>query len=217
MKEKTMSIKEQLAQPFSKSVEKTLRKGNTNLTYIPVSEIITRLNEVFDVGFWGYRINSCKRDEIDTDFIIAHVTLYIYSGNSIETAQIDGIGGQKINRNRNGEIIELGDDMKGAVSDALKKAAQALGVGLYLARSEEPVRHETKSYDTTPNNDSAITDAQEKTLRNLFKQLYGAELPAETVASQLLKREVTELSSLTRGEASKLIGQAIQERKELGQ
>jgi len=32
--------------------------------------------------------------------------------------------------------------MKGAVSDSLKKAAQALGVGLYLARSDESLQLE---------------------------------------------------------------------------
>ena len=35
--------------------------------------------------------------------------------------------------------------MKGAVSDALKKAAQALGVGLYLARSEESMEIEAEA------------------------------------------------------------------------
>jgi hypothetical protein len=214
-----MGAKEELAKPFPKSVEKTLQKGNARLTYVPVSEIITRLNDVFDVGYWGYKINSCKRDEIDTDFVIAHVTLSIYSVNSVETARVDGIGGQKINRTRNGDIIELGDDYKGAVSDALKKAAQALGVGLYLARTDEPVReeHTPRSSSNQSSSDSLITEAQTKTLRNLFKQLYGSELPAETVASQLLKREIAEIESLTRAEASNLIGQAINARKEMEQ
>jgi hypothetical protein len=214
-----MGAKEELAKPFPKSIEKTLQKGNARLTYVPVSEIITRLNDVFDVGYWGYKINSCKRDEIDTDFVIAHVTLSIYSVNSVETARVDGIGGQKINRTRNGDIIELGDDYKGAVSDALKKAAQALGVGLYLARTDEPVReeHTPRSSSNQSSSDSLITEAQTKTLRNLFKQLYGSELPAETVASQLLKREIAEIESLTRAEASNLIGQAINARKEMEQ
>ena len=55
----------------------------------------------------------------------------------------DGIGGQKIKRTKNGDIVDLGDEMKGAVSDALKKAAQTLGVGLYLARSEEAMYAES--------------------------------------------------------------------------
>jgi hypothetical protein len=54
----------------------------------------------------------------------------------------DGIGGQTIKRKKDGTIVDLGDEFKGAVSDALKKAAQALGVGLYLARSEEAMSEE---------------------------------------------------------------------------
>lgn len=210
-----MDIKEQLAEPFPKSVEKVLQKGNAKLTYVPVSEVITRLNDVFGIGGWGYTINRCKRDEIDSDFVVAHVTLRIFNSMQQEV-YIDGIGGQKINRTRNGDIIELGDDMKGAVSDALKKAAQALGIGLYLARSEEPVRDtDTREKIVKEVSDSLVTDAQIKTLRNLFAQLYGKDLPAETVASQLLKREVIDIATVTRAEASNLIGQAIQARKDM--
>jgi len=43
---------------------------------------------------------------------------------------------------KNGDPVDLGDEMKGAVSDSLKKAAQALGVGLYLARSDESLQLE---------------------------------------------------------------------------
>jgi len=213
-----MSTKEELAQPFPRNVEKTLQKGNARLTYIPVSEIITRLNDVFGVGYWGYRINSCRRDEIDTDFVIAHVTLYIYSQSISDTATIDGIGGQKINRTRNGDIIELGDDMKGAVSDALKKAAQALGVGLYLARSEEPARRvETQTSDssrTVTNSDAQVTEAQATTLTNLFKQLYGAEVNLTEKISTILGIELNSIMELTRADASDLIGKAIKERKD---
>jgi hypothetical protein len=49
----------------------------------------------------------------------------------------DGFGGQKIKRTKAGEIVDLGDEFKGAFSDALKKAAQQFGVALYLARSDE--------------------------------------------------------------------------------
>jgi len=209
-----MTLQEQLAEPFSRNVEKTLQKGNARLTYIPVSEILTRLNDVFGIAGWGYVINSCKRDSTDTDFVIAHVSLHIYSEMGIQ-ATIDGIGGQKINRTRNGDIIELGDDMKGAVSDALKKAAQALGVGLYLARSEEPAR-EHKAPQRNED-DSLITDAQFKTLDNLVKQLYGKETTVEQLATKMLNREVTNSKQLTRTEASDLIGQAIKARKETKQ
>ena len=136
-----MSMLNQLSEPFPAEVEKQLKKGGASLTYIPVSEVITRLNKVLGVDMWSYEIVKCERDALDPDYIVAHVRL---SATFVPTEKApniivtkDGIGGQKIKRTRNGDILDLGDEMKGAVSDALKKAAQHFGVGLYLARSEE--------------------------------------------------------------------------------
>lgn len=127
-----------LNEPFPQEVERQLKKSGTYLTYIPVSEVITRLNKVLGFDGWSYQIIKCERDALDPDFIVAHVRLDVHpdrDGYSMVTK--DGFGGQKIKRTKNGDIVDLGDEFKGAVSDALKKAAQALGVGLYLARTEE--------------------------------------------------------------------------------
>jgi|TARA_R100000742_G_C4276566_1_gene97732 hypothetical protein len=132
-----------LSEPFPKEVERQLSKGGTSLTYIPVSEVITRLNRVLGVDMWSYEIVHVGRDTIDPEFVTAHVRLVATfvptdSAPSL-TVTKDGVGGQKIKRTRNGDIVDLGDELKGAVSDALKKAAQHLGVGIYLARSEESI------------------------------------------------------------------------------
>lgn len=135
------NIIQQLAEPFPREMEKILKKGGASLTYIPVSEVITRLNKVLGVDKWSFEIMSCNRDSIDPDYIVAHVRLTWFPGDASFSGMItrDGYGGQKIKRTKQGEIVDLGDEFKGAVSDALKKAAQTLGVGLYLARSEEAI------------------------------------------------------------------------------
>lgn len=136
-----MSILQSLSEPFPQEVERELTKGNARLTYIPVSEVITRLNKVLGVDMWSYEIINCERDSLDPDYVVAHVRLtatFVPTDSAPSlTITRDGIGGQKIKRTRNGDIVDLGDEMKGAVSDALKKAAQSLGIGIYLARSEE--------------------------------------------------------------------------------
>ena len=130
---------QQLSEPFPKEMEKVLKKGGASLTYIPISEVITRLNKVLGIDAWSFNILSCERDSIDPDYIVAHVRLMWHTDVARPETLIirDGFGGQKIKRTKTGDIVDLGDEMKGAVSDALKKAAQTLGVGLYLARSEE--------------------------------------------------------------------------------
>jgi hypothetical protein len=123
-------------------MERELRKGGANLVYIPVSEVITRLNKVLGVDKWSFDIVSCQRDARDPDYIVAHVRITWHTSESVGWISRDGFGGQKIKRTKNGDIVDLGDEFKGAVSDALKKAAQTLGVGLYLSRSEEAIEIE---------------------------------------------------------------------------
>ena len=130
-------IYSQLTEHFPKEVERQLKKGGASLTYIPVSEVITRLNKVFGVTKWSFEIISCGRDALDPEYIVAHVRITSYLDEGFGFIARDGFGGQKIKRTKAGEIVDLGDEMKGAVSDALKKAAQTFGVGLYLARTEE--------------------------------------------------------------------------------
>jgi hypothetical protein len=127
-----------LNEQFPQEVERQLKKGGAFLTYIPVSEVITRLNKVIGFDNWSYEIVKCERDSLDPDFIVAHVRLTVYTdGDRFMSVSKDGFGGQKIKRTKQGDIVDLGDEFKGAVSDALKKAAQTLGIGLYLARTEE--------------------------------------------------------------------------------
>jgi len=131
-----------LSEPFSAEVERELRKGATTLIYIPVSEVIARLNRVFGVLGWSSEIIKCERDALDPDCIVAHVRLKVSSSEWGGVIQKDGFGGQKIKRTKTGEIVDLGNEFKGAVSDALKKAAQQFGVALYLSRSDEALNQE---------------------------------------------------------------------------
>jgi len=132
----------ELSEPFSSEVERELRKGTAVLIYIPVSEVIARLNRVFGVLGWSSEIIKCERDALDPDCIVAHVRLTVSTSEYGQIIQKDGFGGQKIKRTKTGDIIDLGNEFKGAVSDALKKAAQQFGVALYLSRSDESLNQE---------------------------------------------------------------------------
>jgi hypothetical protein len=157
-----MSIMDDLYESFPREVERTLKKGGASLTYIPVSEVITRLNKVFGVANWNSQIVSCARDQLDPDYIVAHVRLEAVVEGMVICK--DGIGGQKIKRTKSGDIVDLGDEMKGAVSDALKKAAQQFGIGLYLARSEEALSID-ESEKVQASRDPEVIDLWEKFLK----------------------------------------------------
>lgn len=136
------NLYERLYEPFPVEMERQVKKGGASLTYIPISEVITRMNRVFEPTGWSHTVISCQRDPIDTDWVIAHVRVDAHCrnedfGNTFISH--DGYGGVKIKKTKNGDVLDLGDEFKGAVSDALKKACQNFGIGLYLARDADAI------------------------------------------------------------------------------
>jgi hypothetical protein len=137
-----------LQEPFAPEMERQLRKGGANLTYIPQAEVIARLNNALGLDNWSEQVINVWRDPTDLDFVLAHLRLTAIVGD--KTIVRDGFGGQKINRTKAGDPVDLGDDYKGAVSDALKKAATTLGVALYLARDAEALEVEAAQNEPEP-------------------------------------------------------------------
>ena len=156
---KNQTLMTALAEPFPVEMEKTLVKSGMSLVYLPVSEVINRLNKVLGPESWSFTVISIERDQYDNDEIIAHINLSIDFGDG-KIVNKHGIGGQSVKRAKStGKPIDLGNDFKGAVSDALKKAAQQLGVGLYLARSADAMDIED-AMDADLVNKSTITAQQ---------------------------------------------------------
>ena len=118
--------REILEKPFGPEQIKQ-REGNFGkmLDYIEGHAVIQRLNDAFDAD-WSF--NVIRHDILkETDEVI--VLGELKAGNVVKTQ----FGSSKITRAReSGEIISLADDLKAAATDALKKAATLLGVGLHL-------------------------------------------------------------------------------------
>jgi hypothetical protein len=164
----TTDLYTHLSEPFPREMERILKKGGTSLTYIPVSEVINRMNRVLGLANWSTQVIEVHRDALDPDYIVAHVR--VTANIEGQTVTRDGFGGQKINRTRAGDIVDLGDDYKGAVSDAMKKACTTLGVALYLSRSEEAMDVEASQEEP----DAAEVSAEVLTLWNAFLGSVGA-------------------------------------------
>jgi recombination DNA repair RAD52 pathway protein len=188
-------------------MERTLNKGGASLTYIPVSEVINRMNKVLGVEEWSFSIN--KWEQIGTS-IVAHVVVNANINGKVVSR--DGVGGQKIKMNKQGEPVDIGDEVKGAVSDALKKAVQTLGIGLYLARSEEameieqvmdapaPSSAEVENFSKLVGITKTFSDEQKQTLNQRWVSIAG-ETPkprkAGDVSADLLEKLLTEAVSVS--------------------
>lgn len=136
------NLYDRLVEPFPVEMERTVRKSGTELVYLPVSEVINRMNRVFGPLSWSHQVISCGRDVTDQEWVIAHVRVtasHETQAGVLSVSIHDGFGGVRVKRTKQGDIVDLGNEFKGAVSDALKKACQHFGVGLYLARDIEAI------------------------------------------------------------------------------
>ena len=186
------NIYERLSEPFPQEMERTVQKSGTRLVYLPVSEIINRMNRIFGPTGWSHEVISCGRDAQDTDWVIAHVRVTTVEQESREKWTLnhhDGFGGVRIKRTKQGDIVDLGDEFKGAVSDALKKACQHLGIGLYLARDIEaievdeamhapqtqsaPLAKEPDKYDRFMEIRAILDDSQVEQLKKYWQSYSG--------------------------------------------
>lgn len=118
--------RELLEKPFDRHQIKQ-REGafGSVLDYVEGHVIIHRLNDAFDAE-WSFDVLSHEVHE-DRDEVIVLGQL---TAGSITKSQF---GTSRITRAREtGDIVSLGQDLKAAATDALKKAATLLGVGLSL-------------------------------------------------------------------------------------
>jgi hypothetical protein len=111
-------------------------RGGIELEYITGEQCISRLNETLGVGSWSFVIREHGiQAEADEAWVLGELSAEI-EGRTVLRQQF---GSQKIKRSRShGTPLDIGFDLKGAATDALKKCASLVGVGLYLSRKELP-------------------------------------------------------------------------------
>jgi hypothetical protein len=121
-----------LAAPFDSTFHDT--RGGIELEYITGEQAVTRLNEVLGAGGWSLRVlQHGFNEEADEIWVLAELHALI-DGVPVVRQQF---GSQKVKRSRSsGSPLDIGFDFKGATTDALKKCASLIGVGLYLSRKE---------------------------------------------------------------------------------
>jgi hypothetical protein len=130
--------RELLEKPFTPQEIKQ-REGRQGkvLDYVEAASVIQRLNDAFE-GNWSFDLVRYEiREELDEVFVLGKLT----AGEVVKTQ----FGSSEITRTEDGgTIVSLGDDLKAAATDALKKAATLLGVGLHLYAEASAVRPGTQ-------------------------------------------------------------------------
>lgn len=147
-----MSQAEFLSTDFPEEALGTLPKGGKRLTYVPVAEVLARMNDVLGVGNWSYHIERQWTEEFlrkvpirkngqptgefnekPERWCMYHVRVSAAIDGVI--TERDGVGGYDLQANG----MDIADAHKSGMSEALKKATQSLGVGLSLSRDEDAI------------------------------------------------------------------------------
>lgn len=126
------AIYKKLAEPFEHTFKD--QRGGFSFDYITGEQATTRLNEVLGVNMWSTRVlEHGYNQEADEIWCLIEIEAEIM-GKVVRRQQF---GSQKIKRSRTTDSpLDIGFDLKGATTDALKKSATLLGVALYLSHKE---------------------------------------------------------------------------------
>ena len=128
-----------------------LKHPHTGANYYSGEQIITHLNRSLGPDGWDWIPLEHGFDaDADEVWVLGQLTARIVcdalSGEGYEVRTVSKIerGWQPVNRKRSGDLISLGNDYKGADTDALKRCARLLGVGLDAWEKEAPQQKPTE-------------------------------------------------------------------------
>jgi Rad52/22 family double-strand break repair protein len=112
-----------LEKPFEPAQIRQRKGRNGVLDYVEGHSVIARLNAALDCA-WSFEIthHEIREDEV---LVIGRLAAEGVTKMAFGTSQVTREKGT-------GQVVSLGDDLKAAATDALKKCATFLGVGLHL-------------------------------------------------------------------------------------
>jgi hypothetical protein len=190
--------KDVLTRPFPPDlIRQRQGQGGKTLHYIETHAVISRLNEGCDA--WSFEIveHQVLEEEV---VVVAKLTA-------------DGVlkmafGGTSITRDRDGRPVSIADDLKAAGSDALKKAASLLGVGLELYGGGLPAPSHVVQQQHAPRAvqpSDRLTGKQYSALQSITRRQNIATDDLTYMLEERFKK--AELAHLTRREASSLLSE----------
>lgn len=197
--------KQLLTRPFeAHQIKQRPGQHGKMLSYVDVAAVIARLNEGCDA--WSFEVVShqIQQDEV---IVVGKLT----ADGCVKVA----FGGSTITTDRNGQVVSLADDHKAAASDALKKAASLLGVGLELyggqANASDNHNHTNDNYNQPADRPRAPAPADRLTTRQLAAiHAVSRKQGLSRDGLAALLRDLSgkdDAARLTRSEASAVISQ----------
>lgn len=140
-------------------------RGGTELNYVPTAIVIRKLNHVLGNGNWTFKI--IKSDIIEGHAIVqGELQVGRNAGNP--TAVYSQFGGHPVARNKDGSPVDIGDSLKAATSDCLKKCASMMGffADVYAPNEFMELREKDGAVET---HKASVESAKDKVKRAIMK------------------------------------------------
>jgi hypothetical protein len=186
-----------LEKPFEPAQIRQRKGRNGLLDYVEGHTVIARLNEAFE-GAWSFEVVSHEIREGEV------LVLAKLAAEGVVKMQF---GASQVTRDRETKaLVSLGDDLKAAATDALKKCATFLGVGLHLY-AEKPLRSAPLATASPPGgtNTPAAVKATPRQLDAIWKVGKAKGLDREEIERLSLQAFRKKPEALTEAEAAALI------------
>lgn len=126
----------------TEAVKSRKGRGGRDFKYVTHAWVTRTLNEAFGWA-WSFEVDSYElipRDDPSQVFVKGRLTVYGKEGQTLVkeqfgSAEVKHFGSD---HKRTGQPLSIGDDLKAAASDALKKCASLLGLALDLYDPPKP-------------------------------------------------------------------------------
>jgi hypothetical protein len=181
------SKRELLERPFPPELVRT-RPGRNGeeIRFLEGHVVVARLQESYE-GEWSWQIE--KHEILDDEVIVLG---RLEAGSVVKSA----FGSSSITRPRDGgKPLSIGDDLKAAATDSLKKCATLLGVGLNLHAGAQDVAPRSADRIAAPSANGHLSTAQLRAIHAIRRRLGWSETQLAEHAARLTgSRDVEQLS-----------------------
>lgn len=183
-----------LEYPFrADQIMKRPGRGGQILDYVDGATVRQRLNDAIGNLSWSSEIIS---ETVVDDEILVKARLTIH--NNGQAIRKEAYGGAKIYRDRDGKVIDYGDSFESARTEALKRCAKDMGVGLHLYTGDDQ-RCSFHSFghaqDKAKSEDTTYRDGKEGIPREIPQDI---EIPTDGAFKRLSNSQLAKLLTLAR-------------------
>jgi len=170
-------------------------RGGGNFSYVTGFWMAGQLNALFDYNWdWDVLRENIGKTQC---WVLGRLTIHLEAeGGKYVTVYKEAFGGSDIKMS-SGNVIDIGDDMKAASTDALKKAASLFGLAADVYGPSEKNHQEENQIDPL-------------ILTTLFRRGAQLEWSQEQTREWVVKEGGAELEELTKTKVQGLLGLLVQ-------